>query len=142
MNQKATSSVERDFQKLLNNSNFGIDGRNNINNCILEPFYKEIGEISYIKKFCTIFGNEIYRDFFSPSVMMEEICHEYNTKLLSFNKSDPTYQASKEHLENKMEEDLNDVDSIEQNLKKGRKKENFKTQIRKQLMQQTRDKSE
>ena len=26
--QKAISPVERDFYKLLNNSNFGIDGRN------------------------------------------------------------------------------------------------------------------
>ena len=33
--QKATSSVERDFFKLLNNSNFGIDCRNNIHNSIL-----------------------------------------------------------------------------------------------------------
>ena len=32
--QKATSSVERDFYKVLNNSNFGIDCRNNINNYI------------------------------------------------------------------------------------------------------------
>ena len=41
MNQKArqmaTSSVEKDFCKLLKNSNFGIDCRNNINNCYLEP---------------------------------------------------------------------------------------------------------
>ena len=29
-------SVERDFFKLLNNSNFGIYCRNNIDNCILE----------------------------------------------------------------------------------------------------------
>ena len=71
--QKATSSVERDFYKLLNNSNLGIDCRNNIDNCILEPLYDEIGEIAYIKKFCTIFGNETYRDFFSPTVMREEI---------------------------------------------------------------------
>ena len=34
--QKATSSVEKDFYKLLNSSNSGIDCRNNINNCILE----------------------------------------------------------------------------------------------------------
>ena len=83
----------------MNNSNFGIDCRNNIDNCILEPLYDEIEEISYIKKFCTIFGNEAYRDFFFPSVMREEICHEYNTKLLS--------------------------EVIEQNLKKGRKKRKF-----------------
>ena len=31
--QKATSSGEKDFYKLWNNSNFGIDCRNNIDNC-------------------------------------------------------------------------------------------------------------
>ena len=71
--RKATSSVERDFCKLLNNSNFGIDCRNNTDNCILEPLFDEIREIFYIKRFCTIFGNETYRNFFSPSVMREEI---------------------------------------------------------------------
>ena len=30
--QKAGSSVERDFYKLMNNSNFGIECRNNIDN--------------------------------------------------------------------------------------------------------------
>ena len=62
--QKATSPVECDFYKLLINSNFGIDYRNNIDNCVLEPLYDKIGEIWYIKKFCTIFGNDTYRDFF------------------------------------------------------------------------------
>ena len=40
--QKATSSVERDFYKLLNYSNFIIDYRNNFDNYILEPLYDEI----------------------------------------------------------------------------------------------------
>ena len=30
--QKTTSSVERDFYKLLNDSNFGIDCQNNMDN--------------------------------------------------------------------------------------------------------------
>ena len=123
--QKATSSFERDFYKLLNNSNFGIDCRNNVDNCILEPLFDAIGKISYIKKFCTIFGNETYRDFFSPSVMREEIFQEYNSKLLALNKQDPTYQARKEYLENKMEEGLDAVESFEQNTKNGRKKRKF-----------------
>ena len=54
--QKATSSVERGFYKLLNNSNFGIDCRNNIDNCILEPLFGDFSEIFYIKKFTTIFN--------------------------------------------------------------------------------------
>ena len=33
--QEATSSVKKDFFKLLNNSNFRIDCRNNIDDCIL-----------------------------------------------------------------------------------------------------------
>ena len=49
--QKVTSSLERYFLKLLKNSNFGIDYRNNIDNCILEPLYDDFTEISYIKKF-------------------------------------------------------------------------------------------
>ena len=84
--QKATSSVERDFYKILNNSNFGIDCRNNADNCILEPLHDEIGEIFYIKKFCKIFGNETYRDFLSPSIMREKKRQEYNSKLLALNK--------------------------------------------------------
>ena len=53
MNQKArqnaTSSVERDFYKLLNNSNFGIDCRNNIGNCFLEPLYDDFSEFPILK---------------------------------------------------------------------------------------------
>ena len=49
--QKVTSSLERYFLKLLKNSNFGIDCRNNIDNCILEPLYDDFTEISYIEKF-------------------------------------------------------------------------------------------
>ena len=45
MNQKAkqrvTSSVEKGFYKSLNSSNFGIDCRKNIDNCILEPLYDD-----------------------------------------------------------------------------------------------------
>ena len=58
--------------------------------------------------------------------MREEICHEYNTKLISLNKNDPTYQTRKEYLENKMKENLDAVNSFEQNLKKEGKKENLK----------------
>ena len=70
MNQKArqaaTSSVEKDFYKLLNNSNFDIHCRNNIDNCYLEPVYDDFSEISYVKNFRRIF-NDTFRDFF-PSV--------------------------------------------------------------------------
>ena len=62
MNQKsrqaALASVERDFCELLNNTNFGIDCRSNIYNCILEPLYDDLDEIPYIKKLTTIFSDD------------------------------------------------------------------------------------
>ena len=64
LRQAATSKVEKDFYKLLNNSNFGIDCRNNIDNSKLELIYGGIDEISYIKKFTNLMGDYRYRDFF------------------------------------------------------------------------------
>lgn len=65
--------------------------------------------------------------FFSAIVMREGINQEYSSKIMSLNKNDPTYQERKDYLEYKMEEDWDAADSFEENLKKGRKKENFKT---------------
>ena len=58
MNQNARKTaktkVEKDFYKLLNNSNFGNDCRNNLGNCKLELLFDSLEEISYIKKFTNL----------------------------------------------------------------------------------------
>ena len=46
--QNAKNWVERDFFKHLNNSNFGYDCRNSLNNCAFEPICDEIDERIYI----------------------------------------------------------------------------------------------
>ena len=83
--QKATSSVERDFFKLLHNSNFGIDCRNNVDNCILEPLYDDLAEISYIKKFTTTFIDDTFGDFSFPVHMREEIIQTFQAKIFALN---------------------------------------------------------
>ena len=62
--------------------------KNNIDNCKLEPIYDEIGEISYIIKFDTIFDNENYHDFYSPQIMREEIIQKYSRLILGLDKND------------------------------------------------------
>ena len=107
MNQKArqtaSSSVVKDFYKLLNNSNFGIDCRNHIDNCYcyLEPTYDDFLEISYIKKFSTIFSNDTFRDFFSPNILREEITQTFQSKIFALNKEEITYEARKKYHEKK-----------------------------------------
>ena len=126
MNQKsrqaANSSVEKSLFKLLNNSNFEIDCRNNIDNCILEPIYDDLGEISYIKKFTTIFYDDTYRDFFSPENMKEEIIQTIQGKIVALDKNDLTYEARKEYFENKMDEKPDAVESFVKNKNKRKRK--------------------
>ena len=49
--QHAKNNIEKDFYKLLNNSNFGYDCRNNLDNCRFVPIFDELQEVSYIKKY-------------------------------------------------------------------------------------------
>ena len=103
MNQKArqtaNSSVEKDFYKLLNNSNFGIDCRNNIDNQYLEPIYDDFLEILSIKKFSTIFSNDTFHDFFSPNILREEITQTFQSKVFASNKEETTYEVRKKYYE-------------------------------------------
>ena len=122
--QKAISSVEKDFYKLLNNSNFGIDCRNNIDNCILEALYDEFTEISYIEKFTKISNGDTFRNFFSPSLLREEITQAFQSTILVLNKDKPTYEARKKYYERQMPEELDGVDSYKKNKKV--KKRRFK----------------
>ena len=112
--QKATSPVERDFFKLLNNSNFGIDCRNNIDNCIIEPAYDDISEISHIKKFTSVYNNDEFRDSFLPRHMREEVMQTFQQKTLFLDKKDPTYEARKQYL--------NAIDSFEKSKNKRKRK--------------------
>ena len=52
--QQAKTNVERDFCKLLNNSNFGFDCRNNADNCFFNPIFDEIEELSYARRYQNI----------------------------------------------------------------------------------------
>ena len=58
MNQKsrqnAKNASEKDFYKLMDNTNFGFDCRNSANNIKFEPFNDEISKFynSFDNKFC------------------------------------------------------------------------------------------
>ena len=113
LRQKAASSVEKDFYKLLTNNNFGIDCRNNIDNCTLEPIYDDFSETAYIKNYTTIFNDETFRDFFSPPLLRQETTQTYDAKVFALNKDDPTDEARKKNFERKREEDLDAVNTFE-----------------------------
>ena len=51
--------------------------------------------------------------------MREEIYSEYNQKLLSLDKNDPTYEMRKKYLKNQMEQD---IDAVNSKTGKGKRK--------------------
>ena len=68
MNQKARqtagSSVEKDFYKLFNNSNLGIDCRNNIDNCYSNNSTLILQKYHTLKNVQLFFKDETFRDVF------------------------------------------------------------------------------
>ena len=117
MNQNARktakTSVEKDFYKLLNNSNFGNDCRNNIGYCKLELFCDSLDEINYIKKFTNIFQNSRYREFFSIDLLKKQVNNEFKEKCEQLDKNDPSIYES---FTRKLDEDLEAIEMF------GRKK--------------------
>ena len=87
----AKTKVEKDFYKLLNNSNFGNDCRNNIGNCKLELMFDGLDEISYIKKFTNIMQDSRYREFFSLDLLRQQVEGEYDRKRDQLDEDDPFF---------------------------------------------------
>ena len=63
MNQKSRklskNSFDKDFYKLMNNSNFRYDSRNNLDNCKFVSIFEELGEITYINRYHNVFDQKV-----------------------------------------------------------------------------------
>ena len=70
--QNAKSNIEKDFCKLMNNSNFGYDCRNNIDNCFFAPIIDEIEEVRCIRKYQNVFDSDL-KEFVSSELLEIEI---------------------------------------------------------------------
>ena len=76
MNQKsrqnAENSIEKYFFKLINNSNFGYDCRNNLDNCQFIPIFGELKEVTYLKKYYNYFEQKVSK-FVTADLTKQEI---------------------------------------------------------------------
>lgn len=78
MNQNA---IKNDFFKLMNNTNFGYDCRNNENNAKFEPIIDEVNEITYIKKYYNSFDSKI-SNFVNSDVLEQETEQNFQQQIV------------------------------------------------------------
>ena len=78
--QKSKNEVEKDFFKLMNNSNFGYDCRNNIDNCKFVPIFDEMKEITFIKRYHDIFDRKV-KNFVTPDLLNKKLKKNLMKKL-------------------------------------------------------------
>ena len=81
--------AEKDFYKIMNNSNFSSYCRNNTDNCYFTPIYDEIEEVSYIQRYASLCFNNDYKDFACPETIKQQIEQEYNFEMMKIQTEDP-----------------------------------------------------
>ena len=96
--QNGKSDMEKNFYKLINNSNFGYDCRNNFGNCFLSPVIDELEEISYIRKHQRIFDPSL-KDFFSSHLLEKQINEDFDNKISQLDKNSNFFEARKNSFE-------------------------------------------
>ena len=110
--QKATTSVEKDFYKLMNNTNFAHDCRNNIANCKFNALYDENDEFYSIQKYVSLYFNDAYKDFACPMTMKQQMEQEYNTEMMKIDSKDLCAEAKKYSLGQKQDSKIDAVDAM------------------------------
>ena len=83
--QDSKNNIENYFYKLMNNSNFGYDCRNNIDNCDFVPISDEIGEIQRLQKYYNLVDPKV-EAFVSPKLIEESVEEKYNDQLHNLKK--------------------------------------------------------
>ena len=69
----------------MNNSNFGYDCRNNIDNCKFVPIFDEYNEITFINRYHNIFDQTVSKSVTSD-FLKKQIEEEYDDKLMKLDK--------------------------------------------------------
>ena len=77
--QQSKNSIEKDFYKLMNNSNLVYDCRNDLDNCKFVPIFDEFKEIIYINRYHKIFDRKV-SEFVTGKLLKADIEEKYNDK--------------------------------------------------------------
>ena len=120
--QNAKKSIEKDSYKLMNNSNFGYDCCNNLDNCQFVPIFDELQEITYLKRCYNYFDSKV-SSFVSSDLIRQEIEEKYNDLLMKLSKDDKYYEIKLSTLNAEESKSLEAPENFDKKIKEIRKLE-------------------
>ena len=105
----------------MNNSNFGYDCRNNLDNCKFVLICDECKEITYINRYHNIFDSRV-SEFVTADLLKTDLEEKYNDKLLKLGKEDRFYEIKLQTLKSERLEQLEAAEKFDQKTKKSKKR--------------------
>ena len=120
--ENAKTSVERDYFTVMNNSNFGYDCRNNIDNYFFSPIIDEIEDVHYIRRHQNDF-DPFLQNFVSSDLLEKEINEGFDNKIAAFEINSQFYDAKKNPFKIEINKQLNAVNSMGNKKRRRHKKD-------------------
>ena len=105
----------------MNNSNFGYDCRNNIDNCKFVPIFDEYNEITFINRYHNIFDQK-FSQFVTSDLLKQQIEEKFNNKLMKLDPNDRFYEIKLQTIKSERLSSIEAAEKLDQNKKKIKKK--------------------
>ena len=105
----------------MNNSNFGYDCRNSLDNCKFAPIFDEFKEITYINRYHNIFDPKV-SEFVTSELLRADVEEKYNDRLSKLDKEDRFYEIKLQTIKTERLKDLEAAEKVDQQKKKKLKK--------------------
>ena len=101
----------------MNNTNFGVDCRNKLNNSTFELIIDEINEVSYLKKYYNLFDKKI-SNFINSGMFEKGIEFKFGQKYAN-DKGDDAFKAAKiTSIENEKSDEIDALNALKKMKKK------------------------
>ena len=125
MNQKSRqlskNNVEKDFYKLMNNSNFWYDCRNNLDNCKFVPIFDEFRDVTFVNWYHNILDQKVSQ-FVISDLLKQQIEENCNNKLMKLDKEDRFYEIKLETLKTESLSSIEAAEKVDHNKRKTKRK--------------------
>ena len=105
----------------MNNSDFGYDCRNNLDNCKFVPMFDEYEEINFVSRYHSLFDSKV-RQFITSNLLKEDIEETFNGKLSKLYKEDRFYEIKLQTIKNERLQQIEAAEKFEERNKKIKKR--------------------